>query len=436
MTAHSPTLAVDAVVAARRAAGHDVVHLGFGEAGLPVPPGFAEVLAGAAGYNGYGPVTGSARAREAAAGWFARRGLPTGSGQVLFSPGSKPMLHALLTAIDADVVLPRPAWVSYAAQAALLGRRVVEVPVPPDAGGIPDPALLDGVLRAAVAAGARPGVLVLTVPDNPTGTVADDARVAAVCAAAERHGLAIVSDEIYAELCHRGRPPSPAHHLPERTVVTTGLSKSLALGGWRIGFARLPDSPWGRRLRGELTGIASETWSSLAAPMQEVAAHALDDPPQVTAYVAASRRLHARVAGAVHARLVAAGARCRAPQAGFYLYPDFSPVRRALRERGVRGGGDLAAVLLDRYDIAVLPGRAFADPDRALTVRVATSLLYGATYDQRHTALTASAPETLPWIAPALDRLGRALESLTGAAGRRDGGPPRPFIPCPQRPQG
>ncbi|TDC25639.1 aminotransferase class I/II-fold pyridoxal phosphate-dependent enzyme [Streptomyces sp. 8K308] len=412
MTTHSATLAIDEAVTARRDAGQDVLHLGFGEAGLPVPPGLAEVLADAHARNGYGPVAGSPPARAAAAGWFTRRGLPTEADQILFAPGSKPLLFALLAAIGGDVVLPRPAWVSYAAQAALLGRRVVSVPIPAEAGGIPDPERLERDLGRAVADGARPGVLVLTVPDNPTGTVAPAEQVEAVCRIAERHGLAVISDEIYAELSHDAPAPSPARYLAERTVVTTGLSKSLALGGWRIGFSRLPAGRWGRRLRQELTGVASEIWSSLAAPMQAVAAHALDDPPEITAHIAAARRLHARVAHEAHVQLLLAGAHCRRPQAGFYLYPDFAPLREALRARGIDGGGELATALLDRHGVATLPGSAFGEPSTALTLRIATSLLYGATRDQRQAALAAAEPETLPWIAPALTRLGEAFEAL------------------------
>jgi len=412
-TAHSATLAIDQAVAERRAAGKTVLHLGFGEAGLPVPPGLAEVLGEAAHHNAYGPVVGSTEARDAAAGWFGRRGLPTDPGQIMFAPGSKPLLAAVLAAIDGDVVLPRPAWVTYAAQAALLGRRVIPVPIGPAAGGVPDPALLDDALVASRAAGAQPGALVLTVPDNPTGTVASTEQLREVATIAQRHDLAILSDEIYAELIHEATAPSATTFLPDRTVVTTGLSKSLALGGWRIGYARTPDSTWGRRLHRSLTGIASETWSSLAAPMQAVAAHVLTDPDDILTHIAASRRLHARIAHAVHAELIAAGATCRPPQAGFYLYPDFAAVRPALTRRGITTSTTLATALLDTHDIATLPGAAFGEPDDVLTLRIATSLLYGTTTDQRDAALTADAPETLPWIASAIAHLHHSLAALT-----------------------
>lgn len=412
MTMHSATLAIDEILRARRAAGQKVLHLGFGEAGLPVPDQVARVLAEAAGRNSYGPVVGSAPAREAAAGWFTRRDLPTGPDQILFAPGSKALLFALLAALPGDLVLPCPSWVSYAAQAALVGKRVVPVPVPAESGGIPDPVLLEQVLADRPADGA-PGVLLLTVPDNPTGTVARPEHVRQVCALAERHGLTVVSDEIYAQLCHDGRPaPSPSAHLPERTVVTGGLSKSMALGGWRIGFARVPDNAWGRRLLGELVGIASEIWSSLAAPMQAAAAHVLADPPELTDHVHAARRLHASVARAVHTEFVRAGAVCRPPEAGFYLYPDFEPARAVLARQGVTTGAEFASALLERHGVGVLAGEAFGDEPRALRARVATSLLYGETVEERVEALRSRDPLALPWISASLDHLRQALALL------------------------
>lgn len=421
---HSATLAIDETMRARRAAGEKVLHLGFGEAGLPVPDGIAAVLSAAAHRNGYGPVVGSAEAREAAAGWFTRRGVATGPEQVLFAPGSKALLFALLAALPGDVVLPRPAWVSYAAQSALVGKRVVGVPVPDAAGGVPDPALLEDALAAARADGARPGVLILTVPDNPTGTVARDADVRAVCAIAERHGLVVVSDEIYAEVLHPAaegadgrRAPSAVRHLPGRTVVTSGLSKSMALGGWRIGFARVPEGAWGERLMRDLTGVASEVWSGLAAPMQAVAAHVLADPPEVLAHVDAARRLHGTVARAVHAEFTAAGARCRAPEAGFYLYPDFEPVRPVLAARGVTTGAELAGVLLREHGVGVLAGAAFGDVPEGLRARVATSLLYGETAAERWAALRSGDPLSLPWIAGALAHLREALGAVVTGTG-------------------
>jgi aspartate aminotransferase len=186
----------------------------------------------------------------------------------------------------------------------------------------------------------------------------------------------------------------------------------MALGGWRIGFVRVPEGPAGRAAREALLGLASEVWSSAPAPMQHVVAHVLNEPPEVVAHIDRSRRLHRSTTLAAHARLVSAGIRCRPPTGGFYLYPDFEPVRRQLAAHRVDGGEALATHLLERFEIGVLSGVAFGDEPDALRCRIATSLLYGENDGQRRQALAADDPAELPWIRSSLDRLGSAVASL------------------------
>lgn len=412
MVAHSATLAIHEHVVARQAAGEPVLHLGFGEAGLPVLPRLERVLTDAARRNGYPPVAGTAAARSAAARWFTRRGVPTDADQILLAPGSKALLYALLASLPGDVVLPRPSWVSYAAQAALAGRHVIHVPAPTAAGGVPEPTRLRDALAEARAAGRSPGTLLLTLPDNPTGTLAPDDTVRQVCAIARDEGLAVVSDEIYRDLCWAGEVTSPAAVAPERTYTTSGLSKSLALGGWRIGFARFPAGAEGEHTRDRVIGVASEVWSALPGPMQEVATYALDDPPEVTDHIEASRRLHRTVTTAVFEVLAEAGAECRPPTAAFYLYPGFAAARPVLARAGITTGAELAEHLLTHHGVGVLAGEAFGDAPEALRFRVATSLLHGRTDAERWTALQSADPLALPWIAEALDTLRTALRAL------------------------
>jgi aspartate aminotransferase len=388
----SATLAVNERLRARRAAGEPVLHLAFGEAGLPVLPQLGDVLANSLRHNDYSPVAGTPSARDAAAGYFSRRNLPTEPGQIVLAPGSKPLLFALLAVLPGDLVLPVPSWLSYSAQAALVGKAVIGVPIAERAGGAPDPARLEQALADARADGRRPGVLLLTVPDNPTGTLAPPDVLAEVCRIAEREGLVVISDEIYRDLC---RAPadylSPAELLPERTIVTGGLSKNLALGGYRIGFTRLP---------AEL--MAGETGSDLFA---------LAEPPEVTERIAASRRLHAALTDEVYRIFLGAGATCRPPEAAFYLYPGFAGMRDTI---GVHTGRELAELLLDRYGVGVLAGEDFGDDPHSLRLRVATSLLYGETDEQRLAALNSPEPLALPWIADSLATLTDALADLTG----------------------
>jgi aspartate/methionine/tyrosine aminotransferase len=257
---------------------------------------------------------------------------------------------------------------------------------------------------------------VVTLPDNPTGTLARPETVRRMCEVARELDLIIIADQIYRDLVFDQTTdfPCPARYAPERTVVTTALSKNLALGGWRIGVALLPEALSG--LRDRLAGVASEIWSCPSGPTQQAAAYAFAEPPEVVERVAASRRLHETVARAMAERFTAVGARVPRPQGGFYLYPDFEDLRERL---GVGTSPELSALLLDRYGVGVLPGSAFGDAPEALRLRVATSLLYGETDEQRLTALTSPDPVGLPWIAAALDRATEVLTDLTSSCEER-----------------
>jgi aspartate aminotransferase len=413
----SATLAANEALDARRRRGEPVLPLAFGEAGLPAHQTLRAALARAAGCNSYGPVAGHAALRAAAAGYWARRGLPTDADAVVCGPGSKALLFGLMIAIGgpgAGIAVTRPSWVSYAAQAALSGRTAHFVP---GAGGVPDADHLARAVTAARAAGNPVRSVIVTLPDNPTGRLAPAAAVRDLCSVAEAHDLVIISDEIYRDLVHDPDAPftSPAVISPERTVVTAGLSKNLALGGWRLGVARLPAGGFGRDLRDRLLGIGSEIWSAPAGPVQQAAALAFGEPPELAERVALSRRLHASVARAVAHRFAGAGAEVPAPQAAFYVYPDFSPLADVLLARhGITSDGSLAAVLLHQYGVGVLPGSAFGEDGGRLRLRVATAMLYGDTDDERHAALNSADPCSLPWIAGSLTRLEEVLAGLTG----------------------
>jgi aspartate aminotransferase len=411
----SATLAANEALAARRSRGQPVLPLAFGEAGLPAHPALCDALAAATASNGYGPVAGLAALRSAAAGYWQRRGLPTRPGSIVCGPGSKPLLFGLMLAAGADVAVPRPSWVSYAAQASLIGARAHFVPAAPGEGGICDPAALGAAVTAARAAGREIRSVVVTLPDNPTGRLPRPATVRAFCDVAAEHDLIIISDEIYRDLVHDPATPvlSPATVAPQRTVVTTALSKSLALGGWRIGVARLPEGLLGDWLRGQLLGIGSEIWSAPAAPIQQAAAVAFSEPAELSERIAASRRLHATVCRAVAGICAGAGLDVPPPQAAFYVYPDFEPWRGYLaRGHGVTTSEDLAGLLLDRYGAGTLPGSAFGERPGALRLRLATGLLYGETDAEQETALAAPDPLALPWISAELDRLAEILADL------------------------
>ncbi|MFE3640627.1 pyridoxal phosphate-dependent aminotransferase [Streptomyces sp. NPDC059169] len=410
----SPNLALNQLVDERTAAGESLVHLAFGEARLPLMPQLARRLADGAARTAYGPVAGAPGARRSVAGYFARRGLPTGADQIVVAPGSKPLLMALQLAVPGDVLLPRPAWNTYAPQAEYAGKQVFGVPVPADCGGAPEPAALRATLRRARADGHDPRLLVLTLPDNPTGTLAPPALVRQLAALAREEDLLIVSDEIYRDVVHDPVATpflSPAEVAPERTVVTSGLSKTLGIGGWRIGVARFPAGETGARLRDAVVSVASEVWSTLAGPLQQVAEYAFAEPPEIAERLRAGARLHGAVAREVHRIAVGAGALCRPPAGGFYVYPDFQPLRETLARQGVTDSATLARRLLDESGIVVLAGHLLGDDPGALRFKAATSLLYGDDKEQQE-ALESDDPVRLPHIDARLDRIAEAFARL------------------------
>src|SRR5580693_8034738 len=156
----SATLAANETLARKRRNGEPVLPLAFGEAGLPAHPLLRDALAAASGGNAYGPVAGLPALREAAAGYWIRRGTPASASSVVCGPGSKALLFGLLLAIGTDVAVPKPSWVSYVAQATMIGSQPHFVPVPPGEGGVCAATALADTVLAARQAGRRIGAVV------------------------------------------------------------------------------------------------------------------------------------------------------------------------------------------------------------------------------------------------------------------------------------
>jgi aspartate aminotransferase len=202
---------------------------------------------------------------------------------------------------------------------------------------------------------------------------------------AAARGLAVIVDEIYRDLSYDPATlPATVQMLPEQTVVTSGLSKSLSLGGWRIGLLRVPEGPGGAGMMGRLEAVASEIWSCVSAPIAAAARVAFDEPHAVRAYIEDARAAHRALATSLFERLVRLGCDCRAPTAAFYLYPGFAGRIRARDDR------ELQERLLTEAGIAALPGSAFGDDPARLRLRLATSFLSGETPMERQATLEAA----------------------------------------------
>jgi aspartate aminotransferase len=376
--ASSPTLAINEAIAERRAAGREVIHLGFGEATFPLHPLLQAALVEAAKHTGYAPVLGLPALRQAIADYLARtRGFNCSPEYIVVGPGSKPLLYALLHILEGDLLLPVPSWVSYAPQARLAGRRVITVKTDAvDHHRLTQQALSEALVHARKE-GADPRILIVNTPSNPTGGMFDRADAKALASWAHDAGITVISDEIYAELAHGWREHiSPARFYPQGCIVTGGLSKAFSAGGWRIGYAVLPPGERGAKVVAALGALASEIWSAAATPIQKAAIVAFTPNADLEVYVQRSARIHAHTANRLYKTVHDLGVPCPRPAGAFYLYPDFAPWRSILAERGVKTGQELAHYLLDKWDIATLPGTAFGEQPEALRLRLATSMLY------------------------------------------------------------
>ncbi len=195
----------------------------------------------------------------------------------MIGPGSKSLIYAVQMALDAELILPTPSWVSYAPQAHLLHKSVRQIPaVPSDHYAFH----IDKFEKVVGASDAANKMLLITSPNNPTGQMYRPDFLAELTASCRKHGVIVLSDEIYGLIPHQHTEHvSIAHYYPEGTVVLSGLSKHLSLGGWRLGVGIVPDHADGQQLMNALRVIAGEIWSTPTGPVQYATLTAFSDDP-------------------------------------------------------------------------------------------------------------------------------------------------------------
>ncbi|MFF1281349.1 aminotransferase class I/II-fold pyridoxal phosphate-dependent enzyme [Streptomyces sp. NPDC058299] len=394
--------------------------------GLPVLPELSAVLAAAASRSDAQPVGGAPALLEAACGYWTRRGLPTVPDQVAAGPGAPALLLALTAALagdGADVLVPRPCAAWWAPYARILGRPVYHVPTTAESGGVPDPYALLETVRRVRAEGGDPRLLVLSVADDPTATVAPPELLHETVEAAAAEDLHLVSDETWRDTLHDPHGTvllSPAEMRPDRVTVVTDLAGALLPTGWPAAVARFPDTGTGRHLHARVLDILTALGARIAAPVAAAAGYALDEPPPVAERREATVRLHARVAAAAYTAVVAAGALARPPRAGRHLYADLGPLREPLAARDVGDAQELEDVLTARLGMPAPGGHRFGDDLGALRVRLSTGALLGGTAQERLECLTSPAPLELPHLFRALTSLRSAFGDLRHDAQRRE----------------
>ena len=367
---HSPTLWANDLVWEKRSKGENVYHMGFGESPFPVPERLQKTLAANADKKEYYPAAGIPELLETIREYYRPLvGDYVDQCDLITAPGSKLILFALQAAIKGDLLYPDPSWVSYVPQAKLLQTNSIRVPLTLDDRGYHiDPDVLRDTIKKARNEGLNPSKIILNSPNNPTGTNIPADELEAIAKVCQEENIFIISDEIYGLVSFDGSYNSISKYAPETTAITTGLSKHLSLGGWRFGVGFIPKGVEG--LQGALCRYISETWSCINGPLQFAAIDAYKRHQDVEDHMQACTDIHNLMNTTIANGLKALGIDCPQARGAFYTYPNFAPYREELAAAGIKTSHDLHVVLLEKYNIATLPGNAFGAPDDVLTLRL------------------------------------------------------------------
>lgn len=367
----SPTLAMDAKAKAMKAEGMDIVNFGVGEPDFDTPENIkdAGIKAIKDGFTKYTPVGGIDSLKDAIIEKFKRdNNLRYNRDEIIVSCGAKHSLYniaqALLSPGD-EVLIPSPYWVSYPDQVLLNDAVPVFLKTYESDLFI----LKRGSLDAHIT--KRTKALILNSPSNPTGLTYDVRTLEMIAEVALRHNLLVISDEIYEKLTYDGFEHVSIASLDDRikakTIVVNGLSKAYAMTGWRIGFAAGP-----KDIVKAMTNIQSQSTSNPTSIAQKAAVEALTGPQDFIGNMLAEfdrrRRFLIEELNSIP------GVGCLNPKGAFYAFPNVSKIYgKSVEGRKISSSSDLALYLLEKANVALVPGSAFGNDDH-IRLSYATSI--------------------------------------------------------------
>ncbi|WP_088044120.1 pyridoxal phosphate-dependent aminotransferase [Bacillus sp. EAC] len=353
----STTLAITAKAKEMKDSGIDVIGLGAGEPDFNTPAPIIEEAYSAMknGQTKYTPSNGLPTLRKAICDKLLKdQGLTYSPAEVVVTNGAKHALYTLFQAIldsGDEVIIPTPYWVSYPEQVIL-------------AEGVP--VFIEGFehqhfkvtpeqIEAAITDHTK--AIIINSPSNPTGMIYTEEELKAIGDVCLKHDILIISDEIYEKLVYDGaKHTSIAELSPEikdQTIIINGVSKSHSMTGWRIGYA-----VGNKTIINAMTNLASHSTSNptTMAQIATIKAYELGDGPVDEMKVAFEARLNK-----TYNRLITIpGFSCVKPNGAFYLFPN---VAEAAKIAGFKNVDEFATELLEKANVAVIPGSGFGSPD-------------------------------------------------------------------------
>ena len=355
----SMTLAIDAKAREMKTRGEDVIGFGAGEPDFNTPEHIKQAGIRAIENNEtrYTPVGGTDLLKEAIITKLERdSGLVYEKNQILASCGAKHSFYNLAQVLwqaGDEVIVPAPYWVSFPEMVTLSGAKPVIV----NTDAASDFKITAEQIDKAVTPNTR--AIVINSPSNPTGSAYDKDELEKLAECALRHGLLIISDEIYEQSVfdgfHHTSIASISKEVQKQCVVINGVSKSYAMTGWRIGYIAAGDPEIVKqvsKLQGQSTSNPCAT--SQAASIEALAG-SLDE---VHAMV---REFEKRRNIIVERLTQIPGVSCRKPTGSFYSFPDFSGIygKKDTNGKVLKGSLDLSDYLLSTNKVAIVPGIAF-----------------------------------------------------------------------------
>ena len=367
----SATLAINAKAKALKAQGIDIINLSAGEPDFDTPTHIKEAAIKAIrnGFTRYTPVAGIPELREAVANQIQKDyGLTYTPEEVVVSCGAKQALFNLAQALfeeGDEVLILAPYWVSYPPIVELAGAKPVIVPSEKEKNFEPTPETLNKYINSHTKG------IILNSPSNPTGQIYTDVFLKAIADLAHKHGLFVISDDIYDKLRFDGKAPknilSIAPELREQTIMVNGVSKTYAMTGWRIGWAVGP-----KEIIAAVSRIQGQSTSNATSVAQKAALEALCGPQDCINQMREAFKQRAELL--YHKLKEIPGLDLPKPQGTFYSFVDFSSYYGRKTPQGslINDSLTMCDYLLEEAKVATVPGVAFGD-DRCLRISFANT---------------------------------------------------------------
>ena len=357
----SATLAINELSQKLIKDGKEVFKFGLGQSPFPVPEVIVDELKKHAHQKDYINVSGLIGLREEVANYHSNKNqYKYNAESVIIGPGSKELIFQTQLALNCDLLLPSPSWVSYEPQTQIINKRVHWIKTTAKSNWHLDPEELD---RACDSLKSVNKLLILNSPNNPSGT--SHGNLKELAKISKKHNIVIIADEIYAELDFTGEYKSITHYYPEKTIISSGLSKWCGAGGWRLGTLLFPEGL--SHIRDGVRAIASETYTAVSAPIQYAAIKAYSEDH--SEFLDSSRIILKMIADYIYRELSSVGVKCQKPQGGFYMICDFSNVENITQE--INNDKTLCQKILNDIGFAMLPGSDFGLEEEKLLSRIA-----------------------------------------------------------------